>query len=635
MRTFLIILLLVVSSFGQLTVFEKNPNYLAYNGEPVFLLTVNPNGSWLVDRFSLDFINTVVQYGGNHIWLMLDNMGSVPYTYTRNTPQKFWDKLEAIVSAAAEHNIIVGISLFGYGHVKYPYSFSFNKVCKYCSGDVGPLETFQAMDFFRPYNQQPEVVEIRQVQMAIMRGVVNATWQYPNVYYSYGWELNTLWNQDLVDWCKWVREFMTAVGANVSPIQHLFALERSVTLDEAHKIGVDFVVEEDGNAYKTQGIPFVYFSTDGIYRAVGKPLWNSDELEPKTNIEWMRDCIVETVSAGTASIWYSDPVELVYTRHLSNFFKTVENFCDEPGNEITDEALPNVNTGSFIDITGGPCSDADTVIESNEFIVYDINPGHYRIDSVQVGDRYFVDRSYTVTSIPESLRDLQWILTANNDKSISWDEFLKFRVTRDCEVFVGYQVGILIPNWLLNFADTGYEIKTTDKNYRIYRKIFEKGRIALGGNAAYMTSQSMYIVLLREFVDPEYLINPENIIYKVEIAQIDTCEVKKTMQFHNKKPIAIKFFAPVKLVNEGGTPVDFENEVVYSRIYRGVADTKEVQILFELPSITGPGYYALIVYAGHESFNMGEVWNDPYILKFRIKEIYGTVEKIINPEVAF
>ena len=145
----------------------------------------------------------------------------------------------------------------------------------------------------------------------------------------------------------------------------------------------------------------------------------------------------------------------------------------------------------------------------------------------------------------------------------------------------------------------------------------------------------MYIVLLREFVDPEYLINPENIIYRVEIAKIDTCEVTKVMRFHNKKPIVIKFVAPVKLVNEGGAPVDFENEVFYSRIYRGVANAKEVQILFELPATTGPGYYALIVYAGHESFNQGEIWNDPYIFKFLIKEIHGTVEKIINPEIEF
>ncbi len=581
-----IVTVLPDTGLAQLEVFEKNPNYLSYNGKPMLLISACPKNQWLVSKLDTSYIRDMKNFGANHTWLMLDNFNMVPWSYTKNTPSGYWDKLRALARVAYEEDVILGINLFGYGIVRYPLYFSFNKECKYCDGDTGPLTRGEG--FFDIHNFEEDVVEARNVQKTIMRKIVENTWMYPNVYYSYGWELNTIWNSTVAEWVTWVRYYMEQQGAMIDPNQtHLFALEKTVSIAEAETLGVDFVVEEDGNAGKTEGIPFVYWSMEGIYR--GTPVWNTDD-EPKWNLEYMRSAIVDTSAAGVASIWGTDSIEMDYMHALSQFTETVENWCDEPGQEVTLTTLPPVSGGPGIDLPKGPgCKDSDaipptivnlfTIADSalqihfsepvdpvtatdknnyqidpsliivsatissdqkivtlqtashlknvvytltvnnvldeaydpnpiapntqvhymyvTELVVYNITPSFYDTAGVDIGDEYYVDRDYVVTSLPDSLQDMLWVRTANNDKENSVDNFLKFYNTTDVRLFVGYDVRIpSLPAWLQNWADTGSKIGTTDTEFRVFRKDFTSGSVELGGNSA--DTGSMYVVLVKE-----------------------------------------------------------------------------------------------------------------------------------------
>ena len=65
-----------------------------------------------------------------------------------------------------------------------------------------------------------------------------------------------------------------------------------------------------------------------------------------------------------------------------------------------------------------------------------ITPSAYTVSNLNVGDTYYLDRTYTVTSIPTELATgaEEWIKTQNNDKSnTTSSNFLQFTTKEDAE----------------------------------------------------------------------------------------------------------------------------------------------------------------------------------------------------------
>jgi hypothetical protein len=590
------------SARAQLEVYEKNPNYLTYNGDPIFLITAVPDYKWHILNTDLEFIRNMPSYGANHTWVMLENFFCVSWNYTKYTPQGFYDKMRDIVRVAYENDIIVGISIFGYGIQKYYHYYSFNKECNHCDGVPGPLTMGQG--FYDIHSNAAEIVEARNVQKDILRRIVLATWKYPNVYYNPGWELNVVWTAQVAEWYAWVRDYMISEGRKIDRnMTHLFCVENDMTLDEARAIGADFIMEEDGNSEKCEGIPYVYWSMDGIYR--GTSVWNGD-LEPAYNLQYMRRAIYDTASAGIASIWTTDSVEMDYMLQISEFMKTVDNFCDEPFQEIAETTLPYPNGQPGVDLPGGQtCTDIDTTppeitglytaseskvhvlfsekvsLESannkdnyaiepeliivsaalqddektvifttsnhqrgliytltvngiqdqayspntiaenttkyytyvDELVVYHITPVEYDTTRLGVGMSYYIDRPYVITALPEEFSGHLWIKTANDDKVNTSENFLRFYVTMDVNLYVGYDVRIQNrPAWLQSWTNTGLSVKTNDTEFRIYSRVTPSGQVDLGGNGT-STSGSMYIVFMaKTYTDTEAPAPPTGLV---------------------------------------------------------------------------------------------------------------------------
>jgi len=74
---------------------------------------------------------------------------------------------------------------------------------------------------------------------------------------------------------------------------------------------------------------------------------------------------------------------------------------------------------------------------------------------LEVGTKYYIDRDYVVTEMPEEMEGIQWIMTANNDKQSRGKDFLTFKVDVPSIIWVAHdswgkrtKVGPLPIGWL-------------------------------------------------------------------------------------------------------------------------------------------------------------------------------------------
>ncbi len=141
-------------------------------------------------------------------------------------------------------------------------------------------------------------------------------------------------------------------------------------------------------------------------------------------------------------------------------------------------------------------------------VVNSLNLGNYRIDSLRVGDTYYVDRSYRINHIPAGKRRAMWIKTANADKASTSNFFLEFNLNREADVYIAYDSRATgVPQWLSrNFDKTNEYVGVSETAGRmdLWRGHFLPGRVQLGGNLASGAANvnSMYFVLIDDLRNP-------------------------------------------------------------------------------------------------------------------------------------
>jgi len=117
----------------------------------------------------------------------------------------------------------------------------------------------------------------------------------------------------------------------------------------------------------------------------------------------------------------------------------------------------------------------------------------------KVGALLYVDRSYTVKSLPSALANATYIETANGDKARADPIFLTLSINQDASVYIAYDNRATTqPNWMFNWTSTGNLLQTTDVPLKIFKNDFPSGEFTLGGNNAAGASGagSNYIVIL-------------------------------------------------------------------------------------------------------------------------------------------
>ncbi|MCR4437672.1 MAG: PKD domain-containing protein [bacterium] len=140
---------------------------------------------------------------------------------------------------------------------------------------------------------------------------------------------------------------------------------------------------------------------------------------------------------------------------------------------------------------------------AGEGVVHSITPSTYLPAYVNVGDAYYADRDYRVTSIPQGYEGLLWIKTVNNDKTKS-DLAVSFTAGDSVTVYVVHDARVPVPSWLTTgFVQTSDRLGVTDpgcSNFRIWssRRTYAPGEaITLGPNGSTSGTGSMYVVMVR------------------------------------------------------------------------------------------------------------------------------------------
>src|SRR3989344_2368661 len=134
------------------------------------------------------------------------------------------------------------------------------------------------------------------------------------------------------------------------------------------------------------------------------------------------------------------------------------------------------------------------------------NLNKYIKGTINAGVTYYLDRSYTVISLPGVLQNEEFIKTNNVDKNATSVNFLTFTLSEEAYVYIAYDSRATnLPGWMSNYIKTTETIKTTDITFNIYKSAYPAGEVVLGGNMAAPASgaQSNYFVVVSKNSLPE------------------------------------------------------------------------------------------------------------------------------------
>ncbi len=129
----------------------------------------------------------------------------------------------------------------------------------------------------------------------------------------------------------------------------------------------------------------------------------------------------------------------------------------------------------------------------------------YSLSTSKGGALYYIDRSYTISSLPSNLDNQPMIRTANDDKYVTTTPHLKFSVNQPAVIFVGYDKrATALPAWLSDgtWVYTSETLSVSDSAaspMKVFSKSVEAGQVVLGGNHAggNTGAQSNYLVIIR------------------------------------------------------------------------------------------------------------------------------------------
>jgi hypothetical protein len=141
----------------------------------------------------------------------------------------------------------------------------------------------------------------------------------------------------------------------------------------------------------------------------------------------------------------------------------------------------------------------------------DVKPANYQVDLLTAGMYLYVDRTYVISPLADTLKNMYVIKTGNNDKTNTSESFMTMTLDQPADIYVAYDLRVSKPpSWLTkNFKQTGSYLVSSDKSTQFtlwYREVLA-GSVVLGGNSASgftaNGSFSMYITLVRRrpFVD--------------------------------------------------------------------------------------------------------------------------------------
>jgi hypothetical protein len=128
------------------------------------------------------------------------------------------------------------------------------------------------------------------------------------------------------------------------------------------------------------------------------------------------------------------------------------------------------------------------------------NAGDWSVKSnLQVGDKQYGDRTFTLTAVPLQLLGATWVRTANDSKAAAQNPLVSFTTDRDSEVHLGIDTRVGRRPWMDDtWVDSGLTITNSESNprtFQLFKKFFPAGTVEVGPNAD-GDSSSMYVLVV-------------------------------------------------------------------------------------------------------------------------------------------
>jgi len=207
-------------------------------------------------------------------------------------------------------------------------------------------------------------------------------------------------------------------------------------------------------------------------------------------------------------------VHLTTSEHQpdSSYVLTVNNIRDRSPNR--NSIKPNTTFRYNFEVSSGS-------------IVVGLTKDNYELAYLNVGDQYYVDRIYTINSIPEEMNGCLWIKTANDDRDKKDENFFSFQLSEPAKIYIAYDSRALnYPNWLVNdFYRVGKPVGVSEyaDKLDLWVKQCEPGVITLGANLADGAQgvESMYVVLI-ESENGQHPDAPENMTDPLSLGPANT-----------------------------------------------------------------------------------------------------------------
>jgi len=153
-------------------------------------------------------------------------------------------------------------------------------------------------------------------------------------------------------------------------------------------------------------------------------------------------------------------------------------------------------------VTAGGQSSTDSVSITSETAAEKMpentTPDNYVWEILELGSLQYVDRTYSISDIPDTVVGLPFLRTANNDKNLQDTALIGFTVNQHSIVYVAHDDQYATkPGWLADFVDTGDNIVSGGGTFSLWKKEFPAGTVTLGENAVSGSgNHSMYSVIV-------------------------------------------------------------------------------------------------------------------------------------------
>ena len=143
---------------------------------------------------------------------------------------------------------------------------------------------------------------------------------------------------------------------------------------------------------------------------------------------------------------------------------------------------------------------ADTVYVINSCSL-DLYPADYELSNLTEGNRYYIDRPYTITSVPDEYKGFNMIKTRNEDRATVKLKF-QFNLCESTDVYIAFDQRLPHPSWLTsNYFNTTDSIKVNDiylSHFDIWKnKITSQTNPVVFGDNGGDNNSAMYFVFYK------------------------------------------------------------------------------------------------------------------------------------------